>query len=287
MRAGWRTLLEGFTPTTLRPSAAPGILNAGNIPAHTPVSQALGLDTPTPRIPEGSSRPGPELTDGTLRQPENPSAHPDGPGAPRDGGASEAEGGTRGDESASGEHVSPAERDAALSTVPEELHDRAASLYDRAHNTHLPPHLRNFAAGELFNLQNHSRYPANEVYIDILDGSGNRTGQRVRVDSYLPGQEIVSRKNTQFGELASPTSGIRYLQELLDKYPANDAKFIVSDVPSARSNPALRDRIGEPLSASSVILEVPVQGAPIPQQVLDFAADNRITIRDVTGRIYD
>lgn len=96
MRAGWRTLLEGFTPTTLRPSAAPGILNAGNIPAHTPVSQALGLDTPTPRIPEGSSRPGPELTDGTLRQPENPSAHPDGPGAPRDGGASEADRGSTG-----------------------------------------------------------------------------------------------------------------------------------------------------------------------------------------------
>lgn len=176
-----------------------------------------------------------------------------------------------------------AARTEALADVPAELRDRAERLYDRANNDHLPPHLRRFAEGELFNLQNHARYPANEVYVDVstdVSPSG-----RVRLDSFDPGNEIVSRKFTQFGDLASPGSGIRHLQEFADKYPAGDSSAVIADVPSSRNNPALADRIGEPLNGR-MVLEVPVQNGPIPREVLDFAADNDIVIRDVAGHVY-
>jgi hypothetical protein len=96
----------------------------------------------------------------------------------------------------------------------------------------------------------------------------------------------VSRKNTQLAELASPDSGIRYLQEMLNKYPAKDSKFVISDVPSARGNPALSNWIGESLDGD-MILEVPVQRGQIPQQILDFADEKKITMRDVTGHVYN
>ena len=35
-----------------------------------------------------------------------------------------------------------------------------------------------------------------------------------------------------------------------------------------------------------LVLEVPVQKAPIPQAVLDHAAANKVEIRDVTGKRY-
>lgn len=96
---------------------------------------------------------------------------------------------------------------------------------------------------------------------------------------------LQERKHTQFADLVNEESGIRHLKEFLAKYPTGNALRVVADVPSARSNPALSARIGEPLDGR-MILEVPVQDAPIPQSIIDFARDNRITIRDVEGRRY-
>ena len=50
----------------------------------------------------------------------------------------------------------------------------------------------------------------------------------VRLDSYVPNKEIVSRKYTQFDEVSEETA-IRYLKELEDKYPPGS---IIADVPS-------------------------------------------------------
>jgi hypothetical protein len=272
-------LTPGGTGT---PGSNPAGSSARTLPDHTPVSQDLGLqpstahDTP----PAGTHGHAPSADDGTPGQTDAPDATE----------TSAGNDGSRGDPSDVGDETRSGgdpEREAALSTVPDQLHARAEALYDRAHNEHLPPHLRQFAAGELFNLQNYSRYPANEVYVDILDSDGVQSGRRVRVDSYSPGEEIVSRKNAQFAEHASPATGIRYLQEVLNKYPSGNSKFVISDVPSARSNPALREGIGQPLRANSTILEVPEQNGPIPQAVLDFAADHDIVIRDVAGHEYD
>lgn len=207
-----------------------------------------------------------------VRNPDGTQAYPESSDAdPSDRGAAD---GSR-----------DADREAALDTVPERHRERAERLYNMASKSHLEPHLRNFARGELFNLQQHDRFPANEVYVDVLDADGEPTGQRVRLDSYSPGTEPVSRKHTQFADLVNEESGIRHLKEFLAKYPTGNALRVVADVPSARSNPALSARIGEPLDGR-MILEVPVQDAPIPQSIIDFARDNRITIRDVEGRRY-
>ena len=50
----------------------------------------------------------------------------------------------------------------------------------------------------------------------------------VRLDSYVPNKEIVSRKYTQFDEVSEETA-IRYLKELEEKYSPGS---IIADVPS-------------------------------------------------------
>ena len=50
----------------------------------------------------------------------------------------------------------------------------------------------------------------------------------VRLDSYVPNKEIVSRKKTQLYKVSEETA-IRYLKELEEKYSPGS---IVADVPS-------------------------------------------------------
>ena len=53
----------------------------------------------------------------------------------------------------------------------------------------------------------------------------------IRLDSYVPNTEIVSRKKTQLGEVSEETA-IRYLKELKDKYAPG---AIIADVPSNKT----------------------------------------------------
>ena len=53
----------------------------------------------------------------------------------------------------------------------------------------------------------------------------------VRLDSYVPNKEIVSRKKTQLGEVSEETA-IRYLKELKEKYAPGS---IIADVPSNKT----------------------------------------------------
>ena len=80
-------------------------------------------------------------------------------------------------------------------------------------------------------------YLYNEVYleapkkaINLPEGSPTKH-QYVRLDSYVPGKEIVSRKYTQLSEVSEETA-IRYLKELSDKYAPGS---ITADVPSNRT----------------------------------------------------
>ena len=107
----------------------------------------------------------------------------------------------------------------------------------------------------------------------------------VRLDSYDPQKgEIVSRKKTQLDEVSDETA-IRYLKELKDKYAPGT---IIADVPSNKTGvnrEIFKNNKGNILDGQ-MILEVPVQEANIPPNVLEYAKKNDIIIRDVNGKIY-
>jgi filamentous hemagglutinin len=126
-------------------------------------------------------------------------------------------------------------------------------------------------SGVAYDRLNRFNYPYREVLIDQPDGS------RVRLDAYDPGAggQIVSRKFTQLADVQEQTA-FGYLRELATKYRRG---YHIANVPS--SGPLA----GQPL-AGQQYLEVPIQLRPIPQAVLDLARSLKITIRDVTGRIY-
>ncbi|MFD0433528.1 PrsW family intramembrane metalloprotease [Streptomyces chartreusis] len=123
--------------------------------------------------------------------------------------------------------------------------------------------------GREFNQDNWPRYPANEVYLE--------NGKYL--DSYRPGKEIVSRKQTQISKI-KPESFKDYLREIQQKYKAGTK---IPDTPKARAEyPQL---IGKPLKGK-YYLEVPVQSAPVPEWALKEAANHGVIIRDVQGFVY-
>ena len=142
-----------------------------------------------------------------------------------------------------------------------------------------------------FNKARAKFYPYNEVYleapkkaINLPEGSPTKH-QYVRLDSYVPGKEIVSRKYTQLSEVSEETA-IRYLKELSDKYAPGS---IIADVPSNRTglNKGIFEvNQGRDLKGQ-MILEVPVQKKPIPQNVINYADKLRIKIRNTNNKLYN
>ena len=135
-------------------------------------------------------------------------------------------------------------------------------------------------------------YPYNEVYleapkkaINLPEGAPTKH-QYVRLDSYNPHTgEIVSRKYTQLSEVSEETA-IRYLKELSDKYAPGS---IIADVPSNRTglNKGIFEvNQGRDLKGQ-MILEVPVQKKPIPQNVINYADKLRIKIRNTNNKLYN
>ncbi|MEP3568501.1 MAG: hypothetical protein ABJN28_00150, partial [Flavobacteriaceae bacterium] len=118
----------------------------------------------------------------------------------------------------------------------------------------------------------------NEVYlVNPKDPS-----RYVRLDSYKHLDEIISRKYTQFTDIQEST-GLKYIQELKDKYPPGTK---IANVPSNKlggTNASL-ENISE--INGQMVLEIPVQSNPIPQKILDEARTWSIKIRDVQGKIY-
>ncbi|KZC93892.1 hypothetical protein AWH51_00545 [Clavibacter tessellarius] len=143
-------------------------------------------------------------------------------------------------------------------------------------NPNLDPRLRNIIRGIRFNYENHYKYPHNEVTLE--------TG--FRVDSYIPGKEIVSRKHTQIAEVLARTArgGV---DELNAKYAPGE---IVKTPLRLRANTvfseANRSLWGLPLRGRPV-LELPPQLRPIPQEFLDYADYKRVVIRDTSGHVYN
>lgn len=118
-----------------------------------------------------------------------------------------------------------------------------------------------------------------------MAGDSPAKHKHVRLYSYVPNKEIVSRKKAQFREVSEETA-IRYLKKLTDKYASGS---IIADVPSNNTgaNNGIFKLNGDNVLRGQMILEVPVQKkADIPPNVLKYAKKNDIIIRDVNGKIY-
>ena len=89
----------------------------------------------------------------------------------------------------------------------------------------------------VFNKERAKLYSFNEVYLEApkketkMAGDSPAKHKHVRLYSYVPNKEIVSRKKTQFREIAEETA-IRYLKKLTVKYASGS---IIAEVPSNMS----------------------------------------------------
>ena len=95
----------------------------------------------------------------------------------------------------------------------------------------------------------------------------------------------MSRKYTQFDEVSEETA-IRYLKELEEKYAPGS---IIADVPSNKTGvnrDVFKKNKGNILDGQ-MILEVPVQKADIPPNVLEYANDHRTKIREIKDKYYN
>ncbi|WP_281901266.1 DUF4157 domain-containing protein [Phytohabitans aurantiacus] len=124
--------------------------------------------------------------------------------------------------------------------------------------------------GNDFNAAQRGVYAAEEL----------RLANGMIVDGYTPGQAIVSRKETQLASIR-PERVEEYVNEFLDKYgPGN----LIADTP--RNRQLYGNLVGQRLQGP-MVLEVPIQSAPIPQELGTWARRLGITIRDQAGTVYN
>ena len=139
---------------------------------------------------------------------------------------------------------------------------------------------RNLSLGVAFNKKMQAKYPYNEVYVEYSKKDGTET--KVRLDSYVPGEEIISRKYTQLAAV-KPETAKKYIDELVGKYPPN-AK--IADVPTQKKGSGhSNDGLAGDVLEGDMILEVPVQKKDVPKEILDYATKKDVIIRDETGRV--
>jgi hypothetical protein len=155
--------------------------------------------------------------------------------------------------------------------------ERFTALADRADLRTWRPMFK----GTAFNWEQYASYDAMEVRLLDLRGAGTST---YRLDSYTPGELVVSRKCTQLAQV-DPASAIAYLREMTVKYNPGEAGLVVDRTPMNQLQLDGTNTIGLPLKGR-MVLEVPVQGAPVPPDVLRYAAEKDIMIVDPAGTIY-
>ena len=136
------------------------------------------------------------------------------------------------------------------------------------------PWLQNIISGNKFDDFVAPNYKYNEVYVEF---AGNKSG-RARLDSYVPGEEIISRKFTQLGDVDLKTAKA-YIDELVTKYPVG-AK--IPDTPGNRAS----GLAGETLRGRPVLQVPPQKGGVIPDEVAEYARINGIRIVDINGFNY-
>lgn len=139
----------------------------------------------------------------------------------------------------------------------------------------IPPGVRKrMEEGNEFNRQREPIYTAKGGGNELTLDNGKR------VDSYVPGKEIVSRKHTDLSKVKEDTA-IGYLRELDNKYSPGST---LKDTPHARTQ--IGDDVAKPMRGDP-ILEVPPQPNGVPENVLKEADRLGITIRDSDGKVYE
>lgn len=123
-------------------------------------------------------------------------------------------------------------------------------------------------AGNRFNYFLNPRYTFSEIPLTT------RNKLPFRLDSYTPGELIVSRKLTQFGDIAESTAK-GYIDEFARKYPKGTR---IADTAKTRELGIAGDRLD-----GKMVLEVPPQTGPIDPDILEYAYLHKIHIVDVNG----
>jgi len=161
---------------------------------------------------------------------------------------------------------------------------KIAMFTDLAERPGMPTFLKPMFEGSRFNWENYDRYTFREVVLDKLGPEG-AVDRQFRLDSYTPGQAVVSRKFTQLSNI-TPETARAYISEAVAKYQPGRADLLVAHSPANLTQfDQLDGMVGSPLRGK-LVLEVPVQTAPIPPSVLHYAAEQGVMIRDVAGTIY-
>ncbi|MBS4104143.1 hypothetical protein [Tsukamurella paurometabola] len=130
---------------------------------------------------------------------------------------------------------------------------------------------RTVEPGNVFDRMMSGRYPLNQLH--IVNPAG---GSQLRLDSYVPGQAIISRKLTQFAEIQASTAR-EYINQFLRSYPAGAE--IGNSTQAAASN-----MVGKFLQGEQ-ILQVPPQAAAIPAEIAEYAASRGVYIVDIAGNV--
>ncbi|GIG46738.1 hypothetical protein [Dactylosporangium siamense] len=125
--------------------------------------------------------------------------------------------------------------------------------------------------GVAFNEQREPHYTERGGANEVTLGNGKR------VDSYVPGEEIVSRKFTQLDQV-SPATAVGYVREVANKYSPAE---VVADTEGNRAK--LPDQVGQRLDGV-MVLEIPPQNSgTIPDVVIATALTSGVRIKDSNG----
>ena len=160
--------------------------------------------------------------------------------------------------------------------------DKAAWYQMAAAGANVPDHMRTILRGKAFHHDVADQFRATEVTIHQRDNEGNVL-RTFRVDG-LNRRQVVSLKNTQLADVKLATAK-GHVDELVKKYKPDQPNLVIARTDGNRTklqhwNP---DAIDLPLRGQ-MILGVPVQSKPVPQEIIDYAADRNVIIREYTPR---
>lgn len=158
--------------------------------------------------------------------------------------------------------------------------EKARWYADVTHREDLLPQQRNWARGHWFNYATADQHRATEVTLHRLDARGNVTSW-VRLDA-LGENEVISKKNVQLWD-ASPEAWKRNINEIPAKYKPDQPNLVVAPTKGTYDKVDRgeldEEEIGESLQGQ-MVLGVPPQQQPIPQEILDYAAERGVIIKE-------
>jgi hypothetical protein len=152
-----------------------------------------------------------------------------------------------------------------------------ATWYRQAAETEdLPDYMRPVLRGRAFNHEVYGHFDAAEVTINKVGADGSVVRQ-FRVDG-ISADGVISVKNTQLAAV-SPKTAEAYILEMVNKYSPNKPSLVVA--PTAGNQGKLpATALGEPL-AGRMILGIPVQDVAVPSDIVRFAAEQGVILREL------